>query len=1110
MNEKSNKNIQDKKTLSNDTDLSKQHSEVYKIIPNEDARIKMEKKYPFNMLVEFAGFLKEYNFDIYGDYKDFYYNIKSDNRYNDIKELFFDLLNLHGVNLLEKIDKIQQDIFLKNDIVDLIIPSNIKIISKNAFKDYTGLKSVVIEEGLEQIEDSAFSNCIMLESVKLPKSLKAIGKRVFNNCPFLDEIEIANGNKKYKSINNCLIDVETKTIIVCGKNCEIPDDENITSIGSNAFDGRTINKIVIPKNITYINELAFNGCTSLTTIFYKGDEEEFKKIKNVEKVFKDKDIYFYSEDKPLGFKNYWHYDSNTNRECKWANNTENINVKNKNEVLQIPQTVSIIKDRMLFNLKRKVDDIDDSIKKVVIPSTVTEILSNAFENCSSLQSVVIPDSVTKIDSNAFLNCTSLQSIKIGKNVSYIAPKAFDNCINLSSVTVDVNNKNYKSSSNGIIDLNTNTLILGCKNCKLNQNDNIKVIGEYAFSNCVNLEKIDLPITITQIKDYAFNNCTSLKQILIPNNVNYLSQKSFNNCTSLESIKVSSGNTSYFSSDNTIIDKQSKTLILGCKNSKISSKNITSIGPDAFNNCVGLKKIIIPNNIEKIESTAFSNCINLEEIEIPKSVKTVQTKAFFSCTSLKKVTLNSQLETIKIGAFANCNCLEVVYFKGNITEYNSINIASMNDPLINAERYYYLEDEPSFLGNFYHYDENGEEILWNSKTLEIENGITEIKRMQFFGKTGIEKIILPTSLKCIKEQAFASCSMLKEIFIPKNVEVIEENAFSNCNNLSLINVDEQNPIFYSENNCIIRRDNKEIVIGCKTSQIPSDVKSIGVCAFSNCYSLSTITIPGSVKKINENAFSNCTFLQTITLCKGIEKIYENAFSNCESLKDVYYLGSEDDFYKIDIARGNELFKQNCRFSLSSNLYVQIIYDIAKHLDDTDLVDYTRVIERMYLDKNPLFYLYASIIMEHFVSLIKKKLKEKKIRLRTLNENGVIRNEMNFEKYKEVISSICTPYNVNCHGVITNIGTYQNWYNICYSTLNNELNFRADFVNLFFTTDIIKTKSMYPQFIDNVFEIYNERSKIAHDHKYTLSFEVKDTNITKLSNIIRIFNDFYLSI
>ena len=181
--------------------------------------------------------------------------------------------------------------------------------------------------------------------------------------------------------------------------------------------------------------------------------------------------------------------------------------------------------------------------------------------------------------------------------------------------------------------------------------------------------------------------------------------------------------------------------------------------------------------------------------------------------------------------------------------------------------------------------------------------------------------------------------------------IGKDILSGCPNLSIITVAEENPVFLSEGNCLIKTASNTLFIGCKNCIIPNNgivtrigdyafcdctgltsvaipdsVTSIGNYAFSGCTGLTSVTIPDSVTGIGNYAFSDCaglssaiiengiasisgytfydcTGLTSVTIPNSVTSIGDDAFSGCTELKDVYYQGTKVEWEKIIICGGN---------------------------------------------------------------------------------------------------------------------------------------------------------------------------------------------------------------
>lgn len=166
---------------------------------------------------------------------------------------------------------------------EIIIPSvhdNLPVtgIGFWAFRGCTSISSITIPDSITIIDENAFNGCTSLTSVSIPNSVTIIKIGAFSGCTSLTAITVDNDNKVYHSMNNCLIETATKTLIRGCKTSLIPSDGSVTSIGAGAFRGCLFTSVTIPNNIASIGSLAFDACPSLTDVYYTGTEAEWAAI----------------------------------------------------------------------------------------------------------------------------------------------------------------------------------------------------------------------------------------------------------------------------------------------------------------------------------------------------------------------------------------------------------------------------------------------------------------------------------------------------------------------------------------------------------------------------------------------------------------------------------------------------------------------------------------------------------------------------------------------------------------------------------------------------------------------------------------------------------------
>lgn len=177
----------------------------------------------------------------------------------------------------------------------------------------------------------------------------------------------------------------------------------------------------------------------------------------------------------------------------------------------------------------------------------------------------------------------------------------------------------------------------------------------AFSECVAINEIIIPDTITQIPDYAFKDLTGLKTITIPNTVTSIENYVLEGCSGLTSVNLSSNLTK-------IGDYVFKDCS-GLKNITIPNK-VTTIGEGAFSGCSALKDVTLSNSMSVINKLLFSNCASLTSLKIPDSVTTIKNgiggmyDAFNGCTGLEKILIPDSVVTIEDRTFEDCKKLTI--------------------------------------------------------------------------------------------------------------------------------------------------------------------------------------------------------------------------------------------------------------------------------------------------------------------------------------------------------------------------------------------------------------------------------------------------------------------
>ena len=160
-----------------------------------------------------------------------------------------------------------------------------------------------------------------------------------------------------------------------------------------------------------------------------------------------------------------------------------------------------------------------------------------------------------------------------------------------------------------------------ENCKeierVNIPKGIVSIGVGAFSGCEKLTYISIPEGVTCIYADTFLNCKSLERVGISFTVSYIDRYAFKGCNKITEFQMSRNNYMFKSIDGNLYSHDGTVLL-----KYASGKDNTSF--------------TVPDGTVSIESEAFADCSNLKTVTISDSVVNIGANAFRSCEKLTSI------------------------------------------------------------------------------------------------------------------------------------------------------------------------------------------------------------------------------------------------------------------------------------------------------------------------------------------------------------------------------------------------------------------------------------------------------------------------------------------
>ena len=176
-----------------------------------------------------------------------------------------------------------------------------------------------------------------------------------------------------------------------------------------------------------------------------------------------------------------------------------------------------------------------------------------------------------------------------------------------------------------------------------------------------------------------------------------------------------------------------------------------------------------------------------------------------------------------------------------------------------------------------------------KTIIVEEGITSIGSYAFGGHA--KTILLPQSLRRIRNYAFQDCYDITSFILPENVIEISFDAFSRCESLSTIHIGSKLSEIHKSafnrtthlSNITVSSDNKWYT--SKDGVLyTKDMKQL-ICVPAN-KQVEVFAVPIGVEEIESNAFTHCTGIKKVVLPSTLKRIEKFCFSYSK-IREIYY-------------------------------------------------------------------------------------------------------------------------------------------------------------------------------------------------------------------------------
>ena len=700
------------------------------------------------------------------------------------------------------------------------IPASVTEIGRSMFKNCSSLTEIVIPDAVTKIGASAFNGCSSLKELKIPATVVEIGDRAFASCYALNTITVADGNTVYKSIDNVLYNKDVTSLMqyaVGNEATALVIPSTVTEIGASAFAGAAnLTTLTIPNSVKTIGKYAFDGCVNVANVTLP--------VSAVTAIAKEGLVNVVITDGTA-------IPANAFAGCDKLETVSLVDTItsvgasafagcSKLNIIVLPAEISKIEDAVFENCA--------ALTEIVIPENVTAIGKDAFRGCAALTDITIPKKVASIGLGAFAECSALTAFVVdAENTAFVADNG------------SLYNKGLTELIQYPIAREDATVVLP---------KTVKKIAEGAYLGAINLKELTIPATVTEIGANAFGGCTSITHANVPTwalgkfateNLTHLTVSGgteigagvLANCLKLESVEIPS--------TVTVVDAGAFEGCIAITHADVPAHALAAIPMDSitsvivnggeeiangiFKGAVTLTTVSLPESVKKIGEEAFSGCVLLEAIALHEGITEIGEEAFYDCTALTSVLLPASIETLGKAAF------------GRTTALKSIALADGNEAFKVVDNVLYSADGKSL-------------ILYPAAqklhSFAIPAGVEKVEPNAFYGAANLVCIEVSADVKEFGLAAFTGCTKLIDI---KNLSALNiqpgrgNGNIANYSDKTLVNIygaDGQTKVQVlgdTQGSIIFKSDNVTMFMGytvdASSVNIGKDITDIAPGAFA---------------------------------------------------------------------------------------------------------------------------------------------------------------------------------------------------------------------------------------------------------------------------------------